>query len=85
MKVKKKILSFLAMTMIVTLGIVQNVSYATKAQDPLGLKLSYKRYTTSEGWGYALNNGTAHPIYQILAVNGENIVGTNYFCLDADT
>ena len=78
MKVKKKILSFLAIIMIVTLGIVQNVSYAAKAQDPLGLKLSYKRYIKGEdGWAYALNNGTAHPIYQILALNGENIVGTN--------
>ena len=85
MKFKKKILVFIAISMIIILSLVQNVSYATKAQDSLGVKLSYKRYTSSEGWAYALNNSSAHPIYQILSVKGENIVGTNYFCLDADT
>ena len=71
--------------MIMILSLVQNVSYGAKVQDSLGVKLSYKRYTSEEGWGYALNNGTAHPIYQILKVNGSNIAGTNYFCLDPET
>ena len=79
---RKKFIVFLII-MTLTLGIAQNLSYATNGT--LGLKLSYKRYTSSEGWGYALNNGTAHPIYQILAVNGGNVVGTNYFCLDPET
>ena len=83
MNLKRKILIVFVIIMASVLGLVQNVSFAT--QGTLGLKLSYKRYTSEEGWGYALNNGTAHPIYQILKVNGSNIAGTNYFCLDPET
>ena len=83
MKLKRRGLIVLVMIVSIVFGIVQNMSYATSGT--LGLKLSYKRYTSSDGWAYALNNGTAHPIYQIISVNGDNIVGTNYYCLDADT
>ena len=83
MKLKRRVLIVLVMIVSIVFGIVQNMSYATSGT--LGLKLSYKRYTSSDGWAYALNNGTAHPIYQIISVNGDNIVGTNYYCLDADT
>ena len=84
MKLRKKILVILIIVMAIILSIVQNSVFATSGA--LNLKLSYKRYTSSSGgWAYALNNGTAHPIYQIISVNGDNIVGTNYYCLDADT
>lgn len=90
MNLKRKILIVFVIIMASVLGLVQNMSLAT--QGTLGLKLSYKRYTDAEGWGYALNNGTAHPVYQIYAMNGNNYAidsngkrKTNYFCLDPET
>ena len=88
MKFKRKVIGILVIVIAIILGVVQNVSFATKATTPLGLKLSYRRYTSKEGWGYALNNGTAHPVFQILSVSNGNsnssVLGTNYFCLDAE-
>ena len=83
MKIKRKVLIVFAIIIASIFVLIQNTSYAESGN--LGLKLSYKRYTSAEGWGYALNNGTVHPIYQILKVNGNNILGTNYFCLDPNT
>ena len=63
---KRKILKFLIMIIVVMLAISQTFVYGTSGN--LTSKLSYFRYSMSKseyGWGYALNNSTSHPIYQI--------------------
>ena len=74
--------------MIVTIG--QTAVYAARKAESKTLTISRTRWVKNSGGeyqekgAYALNNGSTHPIFQIVSI-GENSqkTGTNYVCLNA--
>ena len=85
MKVKKIIISLFVILLTIIASIGQNFVLASST---LGAKLSYIRYDESmqsTGNAYAINNNSAHPVYQILSVDSTgHAIGKNLYCLSAE-
>ena len=88
MIVNKKIKMLLSIitVLIMLVSIGANLVYA--ADSTLTAKLSNSREVKENGVyvtkdGYLLNSDTAHPVFQIMSVDGSTKTGTNLFCLNA--
>ena len=84
-----KLIILAVITIFITiLSLGQNLIYA--ASGTLTTRLSYFRYVKNSSGtyeakgGYSLNTGTSKPVFQIVSANGDTIVGTNYYCLNAE-
>ena len=89
--IKNKICKIIFSIVIVAMAIAIVGQTVVFAADNITAKLSKTRwiknsnneYTNTEK-AYALNSGNAHPLFQILSVDGtDKVIGTNYYCLNA--
>ena len=83
-----KIFISIVVAIFMILGISQNIVFAGTDIN-MTIKLSRERYVKDSSGvyqkknAYVLNTGSDHPVYQIAAYNGDEIIATNVYCLNA--